>query len=179
MERDGGGSPAQCAGRREHLHPPAEPQRLTCIPPTCGTTGRSHRPTPPGTGMARTGPGAPLARRNIRLDSFLQRNTERTVYERIRAYEPCVVVSEAVNKVYMHVVLSDERVYLAEYPPRTLTAACSFRRVRDIELVSARRKLIDRYIHRWIYKMSRIVEKASLHFQLSKIKFSHFVLLYD
>ncbi|XP_070785342.1 uncharacterized protein C12orf56 homolog [Enoplosus armatus] len=86
--------------------------------------------------MARTGSGSLLSRRNIKLDSFLKRNTERTVYERIRAYEPCVVISETVNKVYMHVVLSDERVYLTEYPPRTLTTVFSFRRVRDIELVN-------------------------------------------
>lgn len=86
--------------------------------------------------MARTGSGVLLSRRNVKLDSFLKRNTERTVYERIRAYEPCVVISDTVNKVYMHVVLSDERVYLTEYPPRTLTAAVTFTRVRDIELVS-------------------------------------------
>ncbi|XP_073336520.1 uncharacterized protein C12orf56 homolog [Pagrus major] len=86
--------------------------------------------------MARTGSGSLLSRRNIKLDSFLKRNTERAVYERIRAYEPCVVVSHTVNKVYMHVVLTDERVYLAEYPPRTLTEAFSFRRVRDIQLVN-------------------------------------------
>ncbi|KAG7225546.1 hypothetical protein INR49_004952 [Caranx melampygus] len=84
--------------------------------------------------MARTSSGTLLARRNIKLDTFLKRNTEHSVYERIRAYEPCVVVSETVNKVYMHVVLSDELVYLTEYPPRTLTAAVGFRRVRDIEL---------------------------------------------
>jgi len=87
--------------------------------------------------MARTGSGALLSRRNIKLDSFLKRNTERAVYERIRAHEPCVVISETVNKVYMHAVLSDERVYLTEYPPRTLTEAFSFRRVRDVELVSS------------------------------------------
>lgn len=91
--------------------------------------------------MARNGSGSLLTRRNIKLDSFLKRNTDRTVYERIRAYEPCVVVSETINKVYMHVVLSDERVYLTEYPPRTLTAALSFRRVRDIELVSLEKKV--------------------------------------
>ncbi|XP_053169780.1 uncharacterized protein C12orf56 homolog [Scomber japonicus] len=85
--------------------------------------------------MAPTGSGALLSRRNIKLDSFLKRNTERRVYERIRACEPCVVISEAVNKVYMHAVLSDECVYLTEYPPRTLTVAVTFRRVRDIELV--------------------------------------------
>ncbi|XP_059181486.1 uncharacterized protein C12orf56 homolog isoform X2 [Centropristis striata] len=86
--------------------------------------------------MARTGSGALLSRRNIKLDSFLKRNTDRGLYDRIRAYEPCVVISETVNKVYMHVVLSDERVYITEYPPRTLTEAFSFSRVRDIELVN-------------------------------------------
>uniref|UniRef100_A0A3P9CGJ4 Uncharacterized protein n=1 Tax=Maylandia zebra TaxID=106582 RepID=A0A3P9CGJ4_9CICH len=82
------------------------------------------------------GSGSLLCRRNARLDSFLQRKLERRVYERIRAYEPCVVLSESINKVYMHVVLSDECVYLTEYSPRTLTAAVSFRRVRYIELVN-------------------------------------------
>ncbi|XP_069543621.1 uncharacterized protein C12orf56 homolog [Brachyistius frenatus] len=91
--------------------------------------------TTTGTGTG-PGTGTSLSGRNVKLDSFLKRNTERAVYERIRAYEPCVVVSDTVNKVYMHVVLSDERVYLAEYPPRTLTEAVSFRRVRDIELVN-------------------------------------------
>ncbi|TDG96560.1 hypothetical protein EPR50_G00229870 [Perca flavescens] len=86
--------------------------------------------------MARTGSGVLLSRRNIKLDSFLKRNTERMVYERIRAYEPCVVKSATINKVYMHVVLSDERVYLTEYPPRTLTEAFCFRDVQDIELVN-------------------------------------------
>lgn len=90
--------------------------------------------------MARTGSGSLLARRNIKLDSFLKRNTERTVYERIRVYEPCVVISETINKVYMHVVLSDESVYLTEYPPRTLTAVFNFKCVRDIELVSLKEK---------------------------------------
>ncbi|XP_015239423.1 PREDICTED: uncharacterized protein C12orf56 homolog [Cyprinodon variegatus] len=77
-----------------------------------------------------------LPRRNPRLDSFLKRNTERALYERIRTYEPCVVVSDLINKVYMYAVLSDERVYLTEYSPRALTTAVSFWRVRDIELVN-------------------------------------------
>lgn len=85
--------------------------------------------------MARIGPGSPHSRGNVKLDSFLRRNTDQAVYERIRSYEPCVVVSETINKAYMHVVLSDELVFLTEYAPRTLTAALSFRRVRDIKLV--------------------------------------------
>nr|XP_040029903.1 uncharacterized protein C12orf56 homolog isoform X1 [Gasterosteus aculeatus aculeatus] len=86
--------------------------------------------------MARTGSGALLSRRNVELDSFLKRNTERAVYERIRAHEPCVVITETIHEVFSPVVVSDERVYLAEYSPRTLTEAFGFRRVRDIELVN-------------------------------------------
>nr|XP_020468985.1 uncharacterized protein C12orf56 homolog [Monopterus albus] len=86
--------------------------------------------------MAQRDSGAPPSRRNIKLESFLKRNTERDVFERIRTYEPCVVIAEPLNKVYMHVVLTDEQVYLTEHAPRTLTAAVSFRRVRDIELVN-------------------------------------------
>ncbi|XP_037552056.1 uncharacterized protein C12orf56 homolog [Nematolebias whitei] len=89
--------------------------------------------------MARNGSGSGsllVTRRNARLDAFLKRNTERGLYERIRTCEPCVVVSDSVSRVYMHAVLSDERVYLTEFSPRTLTEAVSFGRVRDIELVN-------------------------------------------
>ncbi|CAB1421778.1 unnamed protein product [Pleuronectes platessa] len=86
--------------------------------------------------MSLSGSGSLMSRRNIKLDSFLQRSMECSVHERVRASEPCVVVSDAFNKVYMHVVLSDERVYLTEHKPRTLTVAVSFRRVRGIELVN-------------------------------------------
>ncbi|XP_076153518.1 uncharacterized protein C12orf56 homolog [Alosa pseudoharengus] len=77
-----------------------------------------------------------LCRSNVKLDSFLKRNTERDVYERIRAYEPCVVVSESINKVFMHVVLSDDSIYLTEYPPRTVQQAVCFRDITDVELVN-------------------------------------------
>ncbi|XP_062239365.1 uncharacterized protein C12orf56 homolog, partial [Platichthys flesus] len=86
--------------------------------------------------MYLSGSGSIMSRRNIKLDSFLQRSMEYSVHERVRASEQCVVVSDAFNKVYMHVVLSDERVYLTEHKPRTLTVAVSFRRVRGIELVN-------------------------------------------
>ncbi|XP_078798261.1 uncharacterized protein C12orf56 homolog isoform X2 [Oryzias latipes] len=85
---------------------------------------------------SRTGSGTLLTRRNPRLDSFLKRNTDRELYERIRASEPCVVVSDSIHRVYMHVVLSDERVYLTEFSPRTLITAASLRCVRSIQLVN-------------------------------------------
>lgn len=88
--------------------------------------------------MARTSAHGLLSQNNSKLDTFLKRNTSRDVYERIRVYEPCVVVSGSVKKVFMHVILTDERVYLSEYHPRALREALSFRHVTSIELVRAR-----------------------------------------
>ncbi|XP_051974107.1 uncharacterized protein C12orf56 homolog [Xyrauchen texanus] len=76
------------------------------------------------------------AKNNSKLDTFLKRNTSRDLYERIRAYEPCVVVSGSVKKVFMHVILSDERIYLSEYLPRALRKALSFRNITSIELIN-------------------------------------------
>ncbi|XP_059360768.1 uncharacterized protein C12orf56 homolog [Carassius carassius] len=86
--------------------------------------------------MARTSADGLLRQSNSKLDSFLKRNTSRDVYERIRVYEPCVVVSGSVKKVFMHVILSDERVYLSEYHPRALREALSFRHIKSIELIN-------------------------------------------
>ncbi|XP_018953231.2 uncharacterized protein C12orf56 homolog isoform X1 [Cyprinus carpio] len=82
--------------------------------------------------MTRTRARGLLRHNNSKLDSFLKRNTSRDVYERIRVYEPCVV-----KKVFMHVILSDERVYLSEYQPRALREALSFRHIKSIELISS------------------------------------------
>ncbi|KAF4114886.1 uncharacterized protein C12orf56 homolog [Onychostoma macrolepis] len=86
--------------------------------------------------MARTSSRGLFRHNNSKLDSFLKRNTSRDVYERIRVYEPCVVVSDSVKKVFMHVILSDERVYLSEYQPRALREALSFRHIKSIELIN-------------------------------------------
>ncbi|XP_016122112.1 uncharacterized protein C12orf56-like [Sinocyclocheilus grahami] len=86
--------------------------------------------------MARTSADGLLRQNNSKLDSFLKRNASQDVYERIRVYEPCVVVSGSVKKVFMHVILSDERVYLSEYQPRALREALSFRHIKSIELIN-------------------------------------------
>ncbi|KAK9975650.1 hypothetical protein ABG768_020891 [Culter alburnus] len=86
--------------------------------------------------MARTSAHGLLSQNNSKLDTFLKRNTSRDVYERIRVYEPCVVVSGSVKKVFMHVILTDERMYLSEYHPRALREALSFRHVTSIELIN-------------------------------------------
>ncbi|TRY58906.1 hypothetical protein DNTS_003115 [Danionella cerebrum] len=86
--------------------------------------------------MARSSTDGQLLGNNSKLDSFLKRNTSRDVYERIRVSEPCVVVSGSVKKAFMHVILSDERVYLSEYPPRALREALSFTHITSIELIN-------------------------------------------
>lgn len=77
-----------------------------------------------------------LCRRNSKLETFLKRNAHRDVHERIRYYEACVVVSEELNKVFMHVVLTDDSIYLTEFHPRTLHRALHYSLIVHIELVS-------------------------------------------
>ncbi|KAK6482861.1 hypothetical protein HHUSO_G15969 [Huso huso] len=73
---------------------------------------------------------------NCKLDSFLKRNLEQNVYDRVRACEACVVISETVKKVFMYVVLSDHCIYLTENPPKTIQTAVHFKDICGIELVN-------------------------------------------
>ncbi|XP_042191792.1 uncharacterized protein C12orf56 homolog isoform X3 [Callorhinchus milii] len=75
------------------------------------------------------------SRRNNKLDFFLKRHLEESVYEKIRGYEVCIVVSETRQKVFQYVVLTDESVYLTEHPPKTIHKAVHLSDVVAIELV--------------------------------------------
>ncbi|KAF5880122.1 hypothetical protein DAT39_023376, partial [Clarias magur] len=77
-----------------------------------------------------------LCRSNSKLETFLKRHTHRDAHERIHYYEACVVVSEELDKVFMHVLLTDDSIYLSEYQPRTLTRALHFSLILYIELVN-------------------------------------------
>ncbi|KAI5617348.1 hypothetical protein C0J50_23129 [Silurus asotus] len=77
-----------------------------------------------------------VCRRNSRLETFLKRRAEPDVHERIRYYEACVVVSERHDKVFMHVLLTDDSVYLTEFHPRTLHRALHFSHILHIELIN-------------------------------------------
>ncbi|KAK3544934.1 hypothetical protein QTP86_029216 [Hemibagrus guttatus] len=79
---------------------------------------------------------ASLYRRNSKLETFLKRNAPRDVHDRIRYYEACVVVSEDLDKVFMHVVLTDDSIYLTEYHPRTLLRALHFSLILHIKLIN-------------------------------------------
>ncbi|XP_006886158.1 PREDICTED: uncharacterized protein C12orf56 homolog [Elephantulus edwardii] len=79
-------------------------------------------------------PGFP-ARANSRLDTFLRRHLAPEIYDAIRAYEPCVVVSDSENHTFKYVVLSDQVIYLTENPPRSIRGVVALQDVMAIELV--------------------------------------------
>ncbi|XP_003726460.2 uncharacterized protein C12orf56 [Strongylocentrotus purpuratus] len=59
-------------------------------------------------------------KRNSKLESFLKINLPESAYERIIAYEPCIVDHRKEKKAFKYVVLSAERIYLTENPPKTI-----------------------------------------------------------
>ncbi|KAM9467686.1 LOW QUALITY PROTEIN: uncharacterized protein C12orf56 homolog [Clarias gariepinus] len=77
-----------------------------------------------------------LCRNNSKLETFLKRHSHRDVHERIHYYESCVVVSEELDKVFLHVLLTDDSIYLSEYQPRTLSRALHFSLILYIQLVN-------------------------------------------
>ncbi|KAM5287919.1 uncharacterized protein C12orf56 homolog [Ctenodactylus gundi] len=75
------------------------------------------------------------ARANSRLDAFLRRRLAPEVYDAVRAYEPCVVVSRSEKRACKYVVLSDQLLYLTENPPRSLRRVVALRDVLAIDLI--------------------------------------------
>ncbi|XP_036025534.1 uncharacterized protein C12orf56 homolog [Onychomys torridus] len=75
------------------------------------------------------------ARTNSRLDAFLRRHLPPEVYDAVRAYEPCIVVSEAEKHTFRYVVLSDRLIYLTENPPKSIRRVVALRDVVAIDLI--------------------------------------------
>nr|XP_040136314.1 uncharacterized protein C12orf56 homolog isoform X2 [Ictidomys tridecemlineatus] len=75
------------------------------------------------------------ARTNSRLDAFLRRHLAPKVYDAIRAYEPCIVVSDSERHTLKYVVLSDRLIYLTENPPKSIRRVVALRDVVAIDLV--------------------------------------------
>lgn len=80
------------------------------------------------------GSGFP-ARTNSRLDAFLRRHLAPEVYDAIRAYEPCIVVSDSEKHALKYLVLSDRLIYLTENPPKSIRQVVALRDVVAIDLV--------------------------------------------
>ncbi|XP_042848611.1 uncharacterized protein C12orf56 homolog isoform X3 [Panthera tigris] len=112
--------PPQAARRRG-------PAQASANPPL------SAGPRPPHmAGSARA--GFP-AHTNSRLDAFLRRRLPPEVYDAIRAYEPCIVVSDSEKHTFKYVVLSDRLIYLTENPPKSIRRAVALRDVVAIDLI--------------------------------------------
>ncbi|XP_057614171.1 uncharacterized protein C12orf56 homolog isoform X1 [Chionomys nivalis] len=75
------------------------------------------------------------ARTNSRLDAFLRRHLAPEVYDAVRAYEPCIVVSDAEKHTFKYVVLSDRLIYLTENPPKSIRRVVALRDVVAIDLI--------------------------------------------
>ncbi|XP_036314760.1 uncharacterized protein C12orf56 homolog [Pipistrellus kuhlii] len=80
------------------------------------------------------GSGFP-ARTNSRLDAFLRRHLAPEVYDAIRAYEPCIVVSDSEKHAFKYLVLSDRLIYLTENPPKSIRQVVALRDVVAIDLI--------------------------------------------
>ncbi|XP_074076887.1 uncharacterized protein C12orf56 homolog isoform X2 [Macrotis lagotis] len=85
--------------------------------------------------MAGSGPVGFPCRRNSSLDSFLKRHLRQEVYDAIRAYELCLVVSDTELRTFQYVVLSDRLIYLTENPPRSIRGVVALQDVQAIDLI--------------------------------------------
>ncbi|KAL4670271.1 hypothetical protein H8957_010718 [Semnopithecus entellus] len=74
-------------------------------------------------------------RTNSRLDVFLRRHLPPEFYDAVRAYEPCIVVSNSENHTLKYVVLSDRLIYLTENPPKSIRRVVALRDVVAIDLI--------------------------------------------
>ncbi|XP_011784613.1 PREDICTED: uncharacterized protein C12orf56 homolog isoform X2 [Colobus angolensis palliatus] len=85
--------------------------------------------------MASPLPSGFPGRTNSRLDVFLRRHLPPEVYDAVRAYEPCIVVSNSENHTLKYVVLSDQLIYLTENPPKSIRRVVALRDVVAIDLI--------------------------------------------
>lgn len=101
-----------------------------------GDCGPRHSVRPWAPRMASPAPSGFPARKNSRLDAFLRRHLPPEVYDAIRAYEPCIVVSDSEKHTLKYVVLSDRLIYLTENPPKSIRRVVALRDVVAIDLIN-------------------------------------------
>ncbi|CAI9167963.1 unnamed protein product [Rangifer tarandus platyrhynchus] len=75
------------------------------------------------------------ARKNSRLDAFLRRHLPPEVYDAVRAYELCIVVSDSEKHTVKYVVLTDRLIYLTENPPKSIRRVVALRDIVAIDLI--------------------------------------------
>ncbi|XP_014786448.1 uncharacterized protein C12orf56 isoform X1 [Octopus bimaculoides] len=67
--------------------------------------------------------------RNNKLECFLKRTLPSERYNRLRAYEACIV-----DKTFKYIIVGDQCIYLTENPPRTLQPVIFYQELRDVQL---------------------------------------------
>ncbi|KAI4546417.1 hypothetical protein MG293_002972, partial [Ovis ammon polii] len=75
------------------------------------------------------------ARKNSRLDAFLRRHLPPEVYDAVRAYEQCIVLSDSEKHTLKYVVLTDRLIYLTENPPKSIRRVVALRDIVAIDLI--------------------------------------------
>ncbi|XP_038071062.1 uncharacterized protein C12orf56-like [Patiria miniata] len=70
--------------------------------------------------MARSGDDLTSCKRDAKLENFLKQKLSESVFERVRAYEACIAQSKKVKRNFKFVVLSDERIYITDNPPKVI-----------------------------------------------------------
>mgnify|MGYP001793936708 CR=1 FL=1 len=76
-----------------------------------------------------------LTKKSSKFENFLKKNLDEHSFDRIRAYEACIICSAKESKGFKFVVLSDECLYLTENPPKTITVAVRLEDIFGINLV--------------------------------------------
>ena len=70
--------------------------------------------------MARNSADLTSCKRDAKLEIFLKQKLGENVYERIQAYEACIAQSRKVKRNFKFVVLSDEKIYITDNPPKAI-----------------------------------------------------------
>ncbi|CAC5420049.1 unnamed protein product [Mytilus coruscus] len=77
-----------------------------------------------------------LFKKNSKLESFLKKSLNDETYERVRAYESCIIVSEKENKALKYAILGDEWIYLTENPPKNVVEEVSLKDIISVDHVN-------------------------------------------
>ena len=86
--------------------------------------------------MAKRNAADALIKKNSKLESFLKKTLDADTFEKIRAYDSCIVCSEKEDKAFKYVVITDDWVYLTENPPKKVRETVHLSDIVAIELVS-------------------------------------------
>uniref|UniRef100_T1IMU9 Uncharacterized protein n=1 Tax=Strigamia maritima TaxID=126957 RepID=T1IMU9_STRMM len=117
--------------------------------------------------------------KNCRFEAFLQRILSAAEFGKVEAYSPCVVQSSTEKLVFRHVVLTSDRIYLTEHPPRSIYGITNISDITDINMISEQPSFLDakpkeicqhvkltcrsRRLHKKSWKQRKSISEQNLH----------------